>query len=65
MSETRIDRIKRMETILDEANRALNDCEKAPEKLIGMQKKIRQLYYMILLMKHLLRKELFHIVYMK
>ncbi len=47
MSETRIDRIKRMETILDEANRALNDCEKTPEKLIGMQKKIRQLeaYY--------------------
>lgn len=47
MSESRIDRIKRMESILDEANQALDDYQDAPDKLQGMQKKIRQLeaYY--------------------
>ena len=47
MSESRIDRIKRMESILDEANQALDDYQDALDKLQGMQKKIRQLeaYY--------------------
>ena len=47
MSESRIDRIKRMESILDEANQALDDYQDALDKLQGMQKKIRKLeaYY--------------------
>ena len=47
MSESRIDRIKRMESILDEANRAIDDYYKALGKVAGMQKKIEKLeaYY--------------------
>ncbi len=47
MSESRIERIKRMESILDEANQVLDDYQEALDKLQGMQKKIRQLeaYY--------------------
>lgn len=47
MSESRIERIKRMESILDEANQVLDDYQEALDKLQGMQKKIGQLeaYY--------------------
>ncbi len=44
MSESRIDRIKTMENILDEANQAINE---APDKLFCLKEKIEQLeaYY--------------------
>lgn len=47
MSESRIERIRRMEAILDEANQAIDEYHKALDRLNSMQKKIRQLeaYY--------------------
>ena len=47
MSESRIDRIKRMEAYLDEADRVLDAYEKAAEEYRDVQKKIRMLekYY--------------------
>ncbi|MCR5279863.1 MAG: DUF4298 domain-containing protein [Lachnospiraceae bacterium] len=47
MSESRVDRIRKMETILDDANRAIDEFESTYEKLADMQKKIKKLeeYY--------------------
>ncbi len=47
MSESRIERIRRMEAILDEANQAIDGYYEALDRLNSMQKKIRQLeaYY--------------------
>ena len=47
MSESRIDRIKRMESILDEADQAIDGYYEALDRLLGMQKKIGELeaYY--------------------
>ncbi len=47
MSESRINRIKRMEAYLDEADRVLDAYEKAAEEYRNVQKKIRMLekYY--------------------
>ena len=47
MSESRIDRIKKMEAILDEANASLYELETAASRYAGLQKKIKKLeaYY--------------------
>ena len=47
MSESRIDRIKKMEAILDEANASLDELETAASRYAGLQKKIKKLeaYY--------------------
>ena len=47
MSESRIDRIKKMEAILDEANASLDELETAVSRYANLQKKIEKLeaYY--------------------
>ncbi len=47
MSESRIDRIKKMEAILDEANEAMEELDRAYERYIAVQGKIEKLakYY--------------------
>lgn len=47
MSESRIDRIKKMEAILDEANASLDELEAAVSRYASLQKKIKRLedYY--------------------
>lgn len=47
MSESRIDRIKKMEAILDEANASLDELEAAVSRYESLQKKIKGLeaYY--------------------
>lgn len=47
MSESRIDRIKKMEAILDEANASLDELETAVSRYADLQKKIEKLetYY--------------------
>ncbi len=47
MSESRIDRIKKMEAILDEANASLDELETSVSRYANLQKKIEKLdaYY--------------------
>ena len=47
MSESRVDRIRKMETILDDANRTLDEFERVYRQYSDMQKKIKKLeeYY--------------------
>lgn len=47
MSESRIDRIKKMEAILDEANASLDELETAVSRYAALQKEIEKLetYY--------------------
>ncbi|MCR5723047.1 MAG: DUF4298 domain-containing protein [Lachnospiraceae bacterium] len=47
MSESRIDRIKKMEAILDEANASLDELAASVSRYVSLQKKIRKLenYY--------------------
>ena len=47
MSESRIDRVKKMETILDEANASLDELQTAVSRYASLQKKIKKLeaYY--------------------